>query len=240
MLFDNLLFPLCNNRPFFFTSYVSTIDGKIFVKKPGYWPIGSSNDFDFFTFLRAHADVIIEGKNTALAFGDKTINTIHSEKFLTHRKKIGKEIPVEYMVLSREPDETLATILTNKYGYKSTVVTAKDSLVSEKINKVASVQRLPITKEQNLIPSFISYLTEKKYKNVFLDVGPLLLTEFIKASALDELFITHAPKLFGSSSDTVSLGDSELFSPDSVPIFSLISSEKVDDEVCLRYKLRVE
>jgi riboflavin biosynthesis pyrimidine reductase len=240
LLTTPLLFPQSSERPFFFTSYVSTIDGKIYVKKPGYWPIGSSTDYEYFTFLRAHADVIVEGKNTALAFGKATISSLHSEKFLSYRKMLGKEKPVEYIILSRTIDSRFAEIIKNEYQFKPKFITSADSEDHASLAEVSTIERLDSKENENSIPSFISYIRQKRYGKVFLDVGPQLLAEFINIKALNELFLTLTPKLFGSSAETVSLGDAELFSPAAIPTFSLISSEKIDDEIFIRYQLRKE
>ena len=95
-IYKNLTFPLLKNRPYFFTDFVSTVDGKVKVQNPNYWPIGSKTDFETFTFLRAHADVIIDGKNSALAFGNRTIETINSNSFLQIRKQLGKKNKILY------------------------------------------------------------------------------------------------------------------------------------------------
>jgi riboflavin biosynthesis pyrimidine reductase len=229
-----LVFSSSSDRPFFFTSYVTTIDGKIYVKRPGYWPIGSKTDFAYYTYLRAHADVIIEGKNTALQYGGATIKTLHSEKFLSYRNQLGKENVCDFIILSRTLDAQFASVLQNEFGYKPTIVTSSDNF-SQKINKVANVEILKQT--DSFISSLLMYLKKKKYQYVFLDVGPVLLSEFIKASAFDELFLTLSPKLFGRNEETISLGDHELFLPESIPTFSLVSSEKIDNEMFLRYSL---
>lgn len=236
LLLKKIDFSSSSDKPFFFTSYVTTIDGKIFVKKPGYWPIGSRVDFDYFTFLRAHADVIVEGKNTALLFGDKTLATIKSEKFLSYRKLLGKEEPVDYIILSRTFDETFSSVLQNSYQSKPLFVTSSDSLLPESFKEVVTIERLDTSQEENLIPSFIEYVKNKMYQTVFLDVGPVLLAEFIKLNSLNELFLTVSPKFFGHSDDTVSIGDFPLFASNNIPTFSLLSSEQVGDEVFLRYQ----
>ena len=237
LLTTKLQFSPLSDRPFFFTSYVSTIDGKIYVKRPGYWPIGSRTDFDYYTFLRAHADVIVEGKNTALQFGRATIKTLHSEKFLSYRKQIGKENPCDFIILSRTLSEQFKEILQKDFNYKPTIVTASSDEGEEAMKDVVDVETLGVKQNETFIASFLEYLKKKKYQHVFLDVGPVLLSEFIKASAIDELFLTVSPKLFGKSEETISLGDHELFPPEKIPTFSLISSEKVDDEIFLRYRL---
>ena len=135
-------FPKPKKRPFFFTSFVSTIDGKIIVKKKGYWPIGSKNDYEHFTYLRAHADAIIDAKNTALMFGGQTIATINGAKFRKIRERLGKSGVPDYLVITSSPDEELAGVLQNSYDYKTTILTVENASVSQDIEKAAKIKHV--------------------------------------------------------------------------------------------------
>lgn len=68
MFYQNLNFPKVKERPFFYTNFVATVDGKV----SGYWPIGSNNDHQVLMELRSHADVLVHGKNLYKQFGEIT------------------------------------------------------------------------------------------------------------------------------------------------------------------------
>lgn len=222
MKFTPFNFKKPEDRPFFFTSFVSTIDGKIIVKEKGYWPIGTKEDYRYFTFLRAHADAIVDAKNTALQFGKYTIKTIHDEMCRGFRKELGKVGLPEYIVLTSNPDEELRSVLKNDHGFETTILTPQDG------SKRVSINYL------------IDYLVEKGHKNVFIDGGPTLIAQLLQAQVLDEVHLTISPKIFGSlPGKTLTMVEGILFSPDKVPQFELVSVEKLDDEVVLRYQTPV-
>lgn len=243
-----------------FTSFVSSIDGKIIVKEKGYWPIGSKKDYEYFTYLRAHADAIVDAKNTAMQFGKYTIRTIHDEMYQGFRKEIGKEGTPEFIILTTSPDEELAAKLKNDHGYKPTILTVEDTempqIVSETFNVVPchAVRQLAddsessdsisgsriesgMTKRRVEIQDLIDYLNSKGHKNIFIDGGPTLIAQLLQENALDEVHLTIAPKIFGSlPGKTLTMTEGILFPPDAVPQFELLAVERLDDEVVLRYR----
>lgn len=213
-------FPTHADRPYFFTSFVSTIDGKIIVKEKGYWPIGTKADYDYFTYLRAHADAIVDAKHTALQFGKHTIGTIHDKTFQNYRKELGKVGLPEYIVITSSPDSQLMSVLENDHGYMPTILTP------EKGEDRVTIQRL------------IDHLNDQEYKYVFIDGGPTLIAQLLEAQVLDEIHLTIAPKVFGSApSKTLTMVEGILFPPDKVPHFNLTSVDRIGvSEVVLRYQ----
>jgi len=213
MLYKNLVFPKVVDRPFFYTSFVATADGKAYVSKKGYWPIGSRIDYDTFTFLRAHADAIIDGKQTAIRFGKNTIDTIHSEDFGKLRETLGKKEPTAYIVLTKHQNEELANALKNSYGFVPTIS-------GDSIEQIASS------------------LHQKGMRHVFIDGGPHVIASFLKAHLLDEIFLTLAPRIFGNEKNAaITMVEGMLLEPDEIKL-DLLSMEQVENEVFLRYRVR--
>lgn len=231
-----LKFHIPPHRPFFYTSFVSTIDGKVWVKKSGYWPIGSKIDYQYFTFLRAHADAIIDGKNTALTFGSKTIETLHKEEFQLLRKKLGKKNITKYFVVTSKPDRQLTKSLKNPYDFKPIILTTYQAVIDKELEKIANVVR--ISKDDHVGVSDISiFLHQEKKRTVFIDGGPTLIASFLEENLLDEIFLTLAPKIFGSQKQiTTTMVEGKLFSAKTLKKFSLLSVSKIGDEVFLRYR----
>lgn len=194
-------------------SFVVTVDGKVWVDKKGYWPLGSRTDYETFTFLRAHADVIIDGKNTALRFGKQTIETIHQDRFRKLRKRLRKTRDVVYIVMTKHPDESLRSSLNHQYNF----------------------QPLFFTKG---IKDLVLFLRKKRVRHAFIDGGPTLVASFLRESLLDELFLTITPKIVGNEKDaTLTLAEGALFPPNMVKRLKLLSMKKVGDEVFLRYRI---
>lgn len=212
MIYSDIKFKKLQNRPFFYTSFVSTIDGKVQVGKKSYWPIGSKIDYEIFTYLRAHADVIIDGKNTALKFGKNTIETINSEKFKKLRKDLKKTKQIEYIIVTKNSSEDLKSVLKNNFNFQPTIFT-KD------------------------INQLINYLKKKALNNIFIDGGPNLLASFFEKNLIDEVFLTIAPKIFGNKNNlAITMVENILFEPEKIKL-KLISLENKNNEVFLRYKV---
>lgn len=211
MIYSKITFSKREGRPFFYTSFVSTVDGKIWINKEGYWPIGSKTDYETFTYLRAHADTIIDGKNTALQFGKNTIDTICGSTFKVSRKKLGKINPLKYIVVTSHPDKQLEEVLKNPYNFKPEIFT-KDS------------------------SELVQYLNQQDIENVFIDGGPTLLASFLNQGLLDEIFLTIAPKIYGNDGSAITMVEGQLFPPNKIKL-QLLSAEKIEDEVSLRYKI---
>jgi 5-amino-6-(5-phosphoribosylamino)uracil reductase len=212
MIYNKLDFPKPADRPFIYTDFVMTIDGKIWVKKDGYWPIGSKTDYETFTYLRAHADAIIDGKGTAQAFGNKSIETFTSESFRQTRRNLGKQELVDYIILTKHSDDTIENLKNNKYNFAPTV----------------------FSKDLNAL---LLFLNEKRYETVFIDGGPTLLASFIEQNLLDEIFLTISPKIFGNEPKLVStFVEGKLFDSLSIPHFKILSVKQKGNEVFLRYE----
>jgi len=262
MQFQPFSFQKPDGRPFFFTSFVSTIDGKIIVKEKGYWPIGTKEDYNYFTYLRAHADAIVDAKNTAVMFGKYTIKTLHSEIFQEFRKELGKEGLPEYIVLKSNPDEALTEALENEHGFETKILTVENAELSSEIEKVSNVVRChpeaqpkdPVNNQVDLdsshslrmtnkrkrvsVQNLVDYLNSREYKNVFIDGGPTLVAQLLQEEVLDEVHLTIAPKIFGSlPGKTLTMVEGMLFPPEEIPQFNLTSVDRIgDDEVVLRYQ----
>ncbi len=82
MFYPNLKFPHLKNRPYFYTNFVQTIDGKTAVSEPGYWPIGSKTDYKILLELREKADCLVHGGELARQFGEITLKNFKKPYFI--------------------------------------------------------------------------------------------------------------------------------------------------------------
>lgn len=214
MIYPVNLFSDVSKTPYFYTNFVSTIDGKVQARGKGrknYGPIGSKLDFETLLWLRAHADVLVHGRNTAAEF--PTLKTLAKKEFKGKRKKLGKKEDLLYMILSNHPEEKLLSALKNPPpGVKPLVVNGNDlTLLAE-------------------------YFRENKLHKILVEGGPALLASFLKAGLIDEIFLTMAPKIFGGSDKTKTMVEGYLFPPAKIPRFKLLSVINKKSELYLRYK----
>lgn len=190
MLYPNLNFPSVPGRPFFYTNFVQTVDGKVWVKAQGYWPIGSRTDYQVLTELRTYADCLIHGKNLYKEFGGITKKSLQKKEFKDSRLKLGKNPDLPYLVGTHD------------------------------------------------LKKLSGDLYKKGYKNVLVEGGPTLLGSFLKENLIDEIFLTIAPRIFGTEpGKTLTLVEGILFKPAKIKQLKLLSVKKKEDELYLRYCL---
>lgn len=103
MFYPKLVFPTKKDRPFFYTNFVQTLDGKVAVKREGYWPIGSKKDYEVLTELRLYADCLIHGGSLAREFGEITLKSINKTLFKQMRRVLGKSARLPYYVITNKP-----------------------------------------------------------------------------------------------------------------------------------------
>lgn len=215
MLYPKLKFPKVSKRPFFYTNFVQTIDGKVAVKeeglpagRQGYWPIGSRKDYEVLTELRTYADCLIHGGNLAREFGSKTLENINKTLFKQMRRVQGKSANLPYYVLTKHP-KSLGLHLP---GAVSIFTNDLSSLVDE--------------------------LKDRGYKHILVEGGPTLLGSFLNEDLIDEIFLTIAPKIYGSKPDsTKTLVEGILLPPNKIKL-KLISVKRIKDELFLRYSVK--
>lgn len=233
------VFSNIKKTPFFYSNFVTTIDGKVQVsgeKAKLYWPIGSKLDFETLLWLRAHADVLIHGKDTAVGF--RTLQTLAKKEFVGKRKKLGKENDLIYTVLSNHPDEKLLTALKNPpQGVRSVLVTNRNSLHPRgEVALHPSVNVLRLGRNKVDLQKLSEYFRKNNLQKILIEGGPTLMASFLKENLIDEMFITIAPKVFGNNNDTKTMVEGYLFPPDKIPQFKLISVKNINNELYLRYQ----
>lgn len=236
MLYKNLTFPKIPSRPFFYSNFVSTIDGKVQVTTPNqseYWPIGSKLDYQTLLELRSHADVLIHGRTTATGFG--TLNSLSKEEFKKMRKKAGKKKPIVYLILTRNPDSVISYL--KNPNLPVIIITTENARITSKSYPGIEIER--IGKNNIDIKKLSSFLHKKGFTDILVEGGPKTLGAFFTDNLIDEVFLTIAPKIFGNSDNsTLTMVEGTLFAPKDIKKLKLISLQQVEDEVYLRYRLK--
>lgn len=148
MFYPNLTFPIKKGRPFFYTNFVQTLDGKVAVKRHGYWPIGSKVDHNVLVELRAYADCLIHGKNLYNEFDNMTRQSLQEDKFRALRKKLGKNPELPYIVGSHDLKKLSKDLF--KLGYKNILVEGGPTLLGSFL-------------KENLIDEFFLTIAPKIY-----------------------------------------------------------------------------
>lgn len=237
MIYKNLKFPSIASRPFFYSNFVSTVDGKVVVTidPQGYWPIGSSADRETMTELRAPADALIHGATTAM--GHRTLDSLTKPEFTKQRKKHGKKPELPYFVLAGHPTLELQSTFTNTSNIPLYLVTTEKAFVPPELEAMATIIRFG--KERVDLQKLSTYMHKKGYKNVLVEGGPHVMGSFLAEDLIDELFLTIAPKIFGNDNhSTLTFAEGHLFHPKDIKKLELLSVKPHEDELFLRYKIK--
>lgn len=207
MIYQNIQFPKKEGRPFFYTNFVVTVDGKAQVLKntAGYWPLGSEIDRQLLHLLRAYADVLVHGKNLALEFGQITERSLAKEEFKLQRRNLGKPDSLPYYIVSDHPQD---------------LPDLEATVVGSDLSKLA--QDLFTQGYRNILveggPTLLgSLLKENLMDELFLTIAPKIVGS--------------------ESGATLTLVEGYLSPPQEIKRLKLISVEQIEDEVFLRYSL---
>lgn len=233
-VYKNLQFPILDNRPYFFSNFVTTIDGRTLIKDNlSYTPIGSKTDFATFLDLRKYADALIHGKHTAALH--RTIETIAQKKFLQKRKNQDKPEILPYFILTNHPDSSLLPALIQNSMQKPYLVTHKKAKIIKDIVELVTIVR--VGEDAVDLSLFSQYLFSQGYKHILIEGGPTLMGSFLHKDFIDEMFVTIAPKIFnGRRNEYLTMTEGPLINSDTIKKWQIISTKVRDNEVFLRYQ----
>lgn len=221
-MYEKIRFPKISGRPYFYTNYVVTVDGKAQVLNApqAYWPIGGKADRRAFLNLRKHADIVVNGKTTAL-----------------WKRMVDGLGKTQYMVLAGHPTDRLIKMFANPPGPIPYLAVTKSTKVSKGLAKVSKIVRLGERKVD--LRALARFLYKEGFRNVLVEGGSHTVAEFLQEDLLDEIFLTITPKIFGGSrANTITMIEGHLFPPGKIKKLKLVSAETVDDEVFLRYRIK--
>jgi riboflavin biosynthesis pyrimidine reductase len=211
-MYEKIDFPVLPDRPYFYTNFVSTLDGKVDVlaRHAEYWPIGSAADYAELVNLRVQADALIHGRGTAMAH--RHVDSLAKPEFRATRLTRGKK-DLLYIILSDNSDEELKKQIENSAGIEPLVLSGTDIAVLARD------------------------LKQKGIDSALVEGGPHLAASFFAADLIDEIFLTMAPKVFGGGSgETLTMAEGKLLAPEQVREWNLVSATPVGNEIFLRYK----
>lgn len=238
MLYKNKDLPKGSLRkPFVYSNFVSTIDGKVQVLNnwESYWPIGSKNDHNVLTELRALSDVLIHG--SGLAKLSPLVTKVQNPTLVRIRKALKKNETLPYVVLSNHPDKNLISHLQNYQGGKAHLITNKSTSLPESSEQFVNVVR--VGKDKIVLKELITFLTKRlKARRILMEGGPTLFGSFLEEGLIDELFLTLSPKIFGNEEGkTLTLVEKRLFKSENIKNLRIVSSKQQGSELFLRYRI---
>ena len=225
------------NKPFVYSNFVSTVDGKVQVLEnwKSYWPIGSEIDHRVLTELRALSDVLIHGSRTAKL--SPFITKVQNSSLIRLRKSLGKSETLPYVVLSNKPDSKLVSHLKNYAGGKAYLVTNTQAKIPK--NSESYVKLIRIGEKEIDLKKLISFLSQRLgARRILMEGGPTLFGSFLEQDLVDEIFLTITPKIVGNKNNqTLTLVENKLFPANQIKRLKILSVKQISDELFLRYKI---
>ena len=215
---------------------VMSVDGKITVGgklTPG--SLGS--DFDRFTMtvIRSHFDAIICGAETIRQHPYYLGVTKDFEALRTARGQSAQPLTI---IVTTSGDLPLDAPLFAQSPQRPLILTSTESYQALR-RKQQRAEVIAVGQDKvEIQPALAVLRRELGIERLLLEGGPSLNYQFLHAKAVDEIFLTLAPRLVGSDADlTMVMGPDVL---DSLPRLELISHFQYENELFLRYRVPVE
>ena len=215
-----------DRTPHVFANFVSTLDGVVSYDEPGadqakHISSGQADDRFMLALLRAVADAVIVGAGT-LRKEPRTVWTA---------ERIVPDLANEFAALRRRmgmrPQPT--TILVSASGQLDRSLPVFTSGVPVVVTEGGSAREI-----------IALAVREGGGGRILTEGGPNLLGRFLGEAAVDELFLTIAPRLAGRSAALrrLALVEGVAFRPSGSPGGSLVSLKTADDYLFTRYAFR--
>jgi len=230
-------------RPRVIANFVSTIDGVTSFAIPGKADAGRVSaglpaDRFVLGLLRAVADAVVVGAGTLREEGRHVWTPAHvfpdaAADFDAVRRG-RRPAPTVFVTASGDIDLTAPVFVS---GDEVLILTTDAG--AQRLARVPRHVRVISAGPSRLVASDIVRVVhdETGAELILTEGGPTLLGEFVRARALDELFLTIAPQLAGRSERErrLALVEGAAFAPEEAPWWRLLSVKKADEYLFLRF-----
>ncbi|HZP96971.1 MAG TPA: dihydrofolate reductase family protein [Candidatus Limnocylindria bacterium] len=231
--------------PYVFANFVSTLDGIVSYDVPGLEAAaqvsgGHASDRFVLALLRAVSDAVVVGAGTLRKEPTSVWTPRHvfpdaAAEFAALRGALGLRPQPLTVVVSASGDLDLS-LPAFRSGVPVVVATTVGS--ARRLPAPAGVRVIALAERAPLPTSAIVALAAREGgPRVLTEGGPRLLGQFLEDGALDELFLTIAPRLAGRGEDARRLGlvEGVAFTPDRAPRGRLVSVKSADDYLFTRF-----
>jgi riboflavin-specific deaminase-like protein len=216
------------DRPYVITNFAVTVDGKATLHgRSG--PIGSKTDTEMLVCLRTRVDAVMIGAGTMRA--ERYGRPIADPGKRGRRERRGLSQDPLLVIVSGRLDIPWDAPVFEDRGARVLLFTTSDA---EPPDTVAEVRVVRHEGEGGVdLAKALAYLrTERGVRALLCEGGPRLHAQLIDDALVDELFVTHAPKLAGGDGPGLAVGLPELERP--LEVVWLLDE---DGELFARYRV---
>lgn len=234
-LYDDLELPAGARRPYTAIQMVMTLDGAIKGPTDAYWPIGGEADQHTFRRFRIHFDAVLHGART---LGMGLDRYLWSRELREMRQQRGLTEPPLFVIVTNSARINPAdrVFQHRRYPLRPMVVTHEAADVSPALAEVAEIVRLGDTAVD--LPAVAAYLTsERGARRMVCEGGAILNAHMLRASLVDEFFITVTPSIIGEPRPRTAVEGECALAPEDVLGLELLSVTDRQGEVFLRYRV---
>jgi riboflavin biosynthesis pyrimidine reductase len=193
--------------------------------------ISSDSDRELFLTLRSQVDAVMAGPAT---IGIERYGPIvRSEERRERRRELGLEPVALAVTASRSMELPVEAPLFQDPGSRIVVLTNSER-EPPPVAAELTVERIP-GDDLDLVAGFARLAERHGVRSLLVEGGPTLLAGVVAVGALDELFLTLAPKLVGGSGE---IGIIEGAAPTAPLDLELRSVLKEESFLFLRYAMR--
>jgi 2,5-diamino-6-(ribosylamino)-4(3H)-pyrimidinone 5'-phosphate reductase len=223
------------DRPFIFINSAMSADGKLSTKERKQVKISGKLDFERVDELRAQADAIMVGIGTVLS--DDPSLTVKSPERKAARKASGKsENPARIIVDSSARTPFDADIFKKGEGIRIIAVSNEAPAERvEKLEKKALVIRTGTNKVD--LAELAGKLKEMSINTLMVEGGATLIWGMLSAGLVDEIY-TFIGNLIIGGATAPTFTDGEGFSEAELLELELLSVEKIEDGILLKWKVK--
>ena len=227
-------------RPYVLVNIVTSADGKTVIEGSERG-LGSSADQWLMRALRCNVDAVLNGAETLRQSGASPEVDVPSLLALRRARGFG-EAPLG-VVLSRSGDVPLDDSFFTSDAFQAVVVLT-DETPDEKRRALRRVRRpVEVVPDAEAVPRMLRLLRERYgVRSLLCEGGAALNGSLFDAGAVDELFLTVAPRIVGGDVALTAARSDRRTSYGATRTLELVSAipNPETDELYLRYRVRPE
>jgi riboflavin-specific deaminase-like protein len=196
-----------DHRPYVITNFAITLDGRATLHgRSG--AIGSDADTEMLVGLRTKVDAVMIGAGTMRA--ERYGRVVPDPEKRARRERDGLPHDPLAVVISGRLDIPWDATLFTEGGGQVLIFTASETEAPETRTPVGIVRHQG---KVDLAAMLTHLRTERGVRALLCEGGPRVHAQLIELGLVDELFVTHAPKLAGGEGPTLAEGLPELERP---------------------------
>src|SRR4051795_9435626 len=208
------------HRPYVVTNFALTVDGKATLHgRSG--PIASDTDTEFLVCLRTRVDAVMIGAGTMRA--ERYGRPVADPGKRGRRERRGLSQDPLLVIVSGRLDVPWDAPVFGDRGARVLIFTTSDAQPPETVAEVRVVRHEGAV---DLREALVYLRHERGVRALLCEGGPRLHAQLIDQGLVDELFVTHAPKLAGGDGPTLAVGLPELERP--LEVIWLLDDDRAD------------